>query len=97
MQVTRPGVLELVERPSTAPGIGQVLIAVEACGICGADVGDIEGADPALQPPRVPGLSPSTCLASGCRSRLRQLTAGRKSHPISTHLPNASAPTHRSI
>lgn len=55
MQVTRPGVLELVERPSTAPGIGQVLIAVEACGICGADVGDIEGADPALQPPRVPG------------------------------------------
>lgn len=55
MQVSRPGVLELVERPTPAPGIGEVLIAVEACGICGADVGDIEGADPALQPPRVPG------------------------------------------
>jgi alcohol dehydrogenase len=32
-----------------------VLIKVEACGICGADVSDIEGADPTLQPPRVPG------------------------------------------
>lgn len=55
MQITSPGVLELVERPTPAPGIGQVLIEVEACGICGADVGDIEGVDPAQQPPRVPG------------------------------------------
>jgi len=37
------------------PGAGEVLIKVEACGICGADVADIEGADPTLQPPRVPG------------------------------------------
>ncbi len=55
MQVTTPGVLELVERQIPAPGRGEVLIAVEACGICGADAADIEGADPALQPPRVPG------------------------------------------
>lgn len=55
MQISRPGVLELVERATPAPGVGEVLIAVEACGICGADTGDIEGADPALQPPRVPG------------------------------------------
>lgn len=55
MQVTRPGILELVERQTPAPGAGQVLISVEACGVCGADAGDIEGADPALQPPRVPG------------------------------------------
>lgn len=55
MQVSRPGVLELVERPTPVPGDGEVLIAVEACGICGADVGDIERADPRLQPPRVPG------------------------------------------
>jgi len=55
MQVTRPGLLDMVERPVPAPGVGEVLIEVEACGICGADVGDIEGADPALEPPRVPG------------------------------------------
>lgn len=55
MQISRPGVLELVERATPTPGVGEVLIAVEACGICGADIGDIERADPALRPPRVPG------------------------------------------
>lgn len=55
MQVTKPGLLELVERPVPEPGPRQVLIEVEACGICGADANDIEGADPAMQPPRVPG------------------------------------------
>ncbi len=55
VQVTRPGFLELVERKTPVPGSGEVLIVVEACGICGADAADIERADPALQPPRVPG------------------------------------------
>lgn len=55
VQVVRPGVLELVERETPTPGPGQVLIAVEACGVCGADAADIDKADPALQPPRVPG------------------------------------------
>jgi alcohol dehydrogenase len=55
MQVTESGLLELVERQTPDPGTGQVLIEVEACGICGADASDIERADPALQPPRVPG------------------------------------------
>jgi hypothetical protein len=53
MQITRPGHLELVERPVPQPQAGEVLIAVEACGICGADASDIENADPALR--RVPG------------------------------------------
>lgn len=55
MQITRPGTLELVERETPTPGRGEVLIEVETCGICGADAADIEGADPKLQPPRVPG------------------------------------------
>lgn len=55
MQVTTPGNLELVERQTPAPKSGDVLIAVEACGICGADRSDIDDADPSLQPPRVPG------------------------------------------
>jgi len=55
MQVTVPGTLELVERQTPEPGMGEVLIAVEACGICGADASDIERAGPSLQPPRVPG------------------------------------------
>lgn len=55
MQVSRPGLLELVERATPRPGAGEVVIEVEACGVCGADVADIERADPTLQPPRVPG------------------------------------------
>jgi alcohol dehydrogenase len=55
MQVPKPGTLELVERPVPVPGSGQVLIEVEACGVCGADTADIDGADPTLQPSRVPG------------------------------------------
>lgn len=55
MQVSAPGRLELVLRPTPEPGPGQVLIAVEACGVCGADANDIERADAPTQPPRVPG------------------------------------------
>lgn len=55
MQVAQPGILQLVERPTPSPGAGEVLISVEACGICGADVGDIERLDAALPLPRVPG------------------------------------------
>lgn len=55
MQVVAPGVLELGQRPLPVPAPGEALIAVEACGVCGADVGDIERFDPALVPPRVPG------------------------------------------
>ncbi len=53
IQVSRPGHLQLVERPLPQPEPGEVLVAVEACGICGADRGDIESADPVAQ--RVPG------------------------------------------
>ncbi|OZI71461.1 zinc-binding dehydrogenase [Bordetella genomosp. 12] len=62
MQITRPGILEMVQRPVPEPGAAEVLIAVEACGICGADASDIEGADPARQPARVPGHEVVGCL-----------------------------------
>lgn len=55
MQVSEPGLLELVERDTPRPGAGEVLIQVEACGICGADAGVIEGREPRTQLPRVPG------------------------------------------
>ncbi len=49
MVVASPGQLALVRRDVPAPGRGEALIAVEACGICGADAGDID------QVGRVPG------------------------------------------
>ena len=54
MQVTKPGKLELAERPLLDPGPGQVRIRVEACGICHTDASTIEGAFP-IAWPRVPG------------------------------------------
>jgi alcohol dehydrogenase len=51
--VTAPGRLELIERDTPLPGAGEVLIAVEACGLCGADANDIERSEGPW--PRVPG------------------------------------------
>ena len=53
IQISQPGVLELVSRDIPVPGPGEVLIQVEACGMCGADLRDIQNAEPARQ--RVPG------------------------------------------
>ncbi len=55
MQVSRAGVLELVSRETRDPAPGQVLIGIEACGICGADSGTVEATAPGLVLPRVPG------------------------------------------
>lgn len=55
IQITSPGKLELVERIIPTPGKGEVLLRVEACGICGADAGAIEGLEKNTSYPRVPG------------------------------------------
>jgi alcohol dehydrogenase len=55
MQVSKPGLLELVERDIPTPGPGQVLIGIEACGVCGADAVTIKAASPSFVLPRVPG------------------------------------------
>lgn len=71
MQVGPNGILELVERPTPTPQAKEVLIQVDACGICGADAGDIQGADPKLNPPRVPGhevVGRIVALGSGAAS-----------------------------
>src|ERR1700741_4268483 len=55
-QIPKPGAdFEIVEREIPKPGGGQVLIKVQACGICHSDVLTKEGALPGIQYPRVPG------------------------------------------
>jgi D-arabinose 1-dehydrogenase-like Zn-dependent alcohol dehydrogenase len=46
---------ELVERDIPEPGLGQVRVKVEACGICHSDALVKDGIWPGLQYPRVPG------------------------------------------
>jgi propanol-preferring alcohol dehydrogenase len=55
VEVSAPGVLQVVERPISEPGAGQVRIRVEACGICHTDAATVMGAYPGLKLPRVPG------------------------------------------
>jgi propanol-preferring alcohol dehydrogenase len=54
-EVYEPGKLRLVERKMSEPGAGQVLIRVEACGICHTDAATVMGVYPGLTLPRVPG------------------------------------------
>lgn len=55
VEATAPGTLRIVERPVRDPGVGQVRIRVEACGICHTDALTVEGQFPGLTFPRVPG------------------------------------------
>jgi D-arabinose 1-dehydrogenase-like Zn-dependent alcohol dehydrogenase len=49
------GDFEVVEREIPKPGAGQVLIKVQACGVCHSDQLTKDGAWPGIQYPRVPG------------------------------------------
>ncbi|WP_437590158.1 alcohol dehydrogenase [Sorangium sp. So ce1000] len=56
IQVSRAGgPFELVEREVPAPGAGQVLVKVEACGICHTDALVKFALHPGIKLPRVPG------------------------------------------
>jgi alcohol dehydrogenase len=52
MLITSPGHLELVERPVPVIGPDDVLVAVEVCGMCGADLNDVARVDPTGHQPR---------------------------------------------
>jgi D-arabinose 1-dehydrogenase-like Zn-dependent alcohol dehydrogenase len=55
-QISKAGAdFQIVEREIPKPGAGQVLIKVQACGVCHSDVLTKEGAWPGIQYPRVPG------------------------------------------
>src|SRR3954453_19584261 len=56
VQVTGPGGgFELVEREVAAPSRGEVLVRVEACGVCHSDSLTVEAHMPGIESPRVPG------------------------------------------
>jgi D-arabinose 1-dehydrogenase-like Zn-dependent alcohol dehydrogenase len=56
VQVAAPGgAFELVQRDVPEPGVGQVRIKVQACGICHSDSLTKLGAIPGIRFPRVPG------------------------------------------
>jgi threonine dehydrogenase-like Zn-dependent dehydrogenase len=53
-RIAAPGEVELAEVPTPDPGPGQVLVAIEGCGVCGSDLPVWEGR-PWFRYPREPG------------------------------------------
>ncbi len=55
-QISKPGAdFDIVEREIPEPGVREVRIKVQACGVCHSDVLTKEGYWPGIQYPRVPG------------------------------------------
>src|ERR1700688_5193750 len=51
----RPGSFRVAEVPDPTPGPGQVVVKVDACGICGTDLHILDGEFPPTRYPIVPG------------------------------------------
>lgn len=54
-QIEKPGEVTFSDLPDPTPGSGQVLIEVEACGVCGTDLHIADGEFPPTPYPIVPG------------------------------------------
>ena len=55
-QIPKPGAdFQLVDREIPKPGVREVRVKVQACGVCHSDMFTKEGAWPGIQYPRVPG------------------------------------------
>ena len=57
------GDFQVVERKIPKPGAGEVLIKVQACGVCHSDMFTKEGAWPGIEYPRVPGHEVAGAIA----------------------------------
>jgi len=51
----RPGSFRVTEVPDPAPGPGQIVVKVEACGVCGTDIHIMDGEFPPTPYPITPG------------------------------------------
>src|SRR6266436_8845727 len=67
--------LEIVEIPEPAPGSGEVLIHVAACGICGSDVHGYDGSSGRRIPPIVMGHEAAGRIAA-IGANVTRLAAG---------------------
>jgi len=54
-RIEKPGLITVEERPDPAPGPGDVVVAVEACGVCGTDLHIADGEFEPTPYPIIPG------------------------------------------
>ena len=63
IQITKPGVLALVDLPDPVPDKGEIVVEVGACGICGTDLHIFDGEFPPTPYPIVPGHEAAGTIA----------------------------------
>ena len=51
LELIAPSTFDLVEMPVPEPGPGDLLVAVQACGICGSDIHGMDGSSGRRIPP----------------------------------------------
>jgi alcohol dehydrogenase len=68
---TAPNEVTFRDEPEPAVGAGDVLLAVEAAGICGSDMHAYHGHDPRRNPPLILGHELSARIAEGARAGTR--------------------------
>lgn len=80
MAVVSPGPIEshplgLIQMPTPRPAYGQVLVKIDACGVCRTDLHVAEGELSGLRTPLIPGHEIVGTVV-GCGTGVRQLTEG---------------------
>ncbi|MBK1832850.1 zinc-dependent alcohol dehydrogenase [Roseibacillus ishigakijimensis] len=64
LELSAPSRFTVVERPDLQPGPGEVVLAVQACGICGSDLHGMDGRTGRRIPPVVMGHEASGVIAA---------------------------------
>lgn len=55
LEITSPGITQLVDRPEPKLQPGEALLRIERVGFCGTDLSSFRGANPLVAYPRIPG------------------------------------------
>src|ERR1700735_1158667 len=72
----RPGSFRVAEVPDPTPGPGQVVVKVDACGICGTDLHIMDGEFPPTPYPITPGHEFAGTVAAAGADATMDLAAG---------------------
>src|SRR4029077_935128 len=85
--------LEIADLPEPAPGPGEVLVRVAACGICGSDVHGFDGSTGRRIPPIVMGHEAAGRIAAGGDAGGGFRGAGRAAMPCAISRRRSGSPS----
>ena len=78
VQISEPGAVTLVDRPLPAIAANEVLVRIEALGLCGSDLGSFRGTYPMVRYPVIPGHEISALIHAVGSGRTPELRPGQR-------------------